>query len=218
MEDLPDRTVERMSQILTTEHFTLQGARSGTIAEANGRLGHYFSAVGSGVVALAFVANVSELGTIFIIFSVVLFPILIVLGLATLIRILQIAVADVLLAQAINRIRHYYLEVVPEAAPYFSFPRYDDQEATMQSMMPFRSRFQDLVSTPGPVILVNSVLAGAFASILAAGPFAAPLWLAILIGALVLLLALGLHMGYGRLIWEQEARKQVEVRFPTPKD
>lgn len=218
MENLPDRTIERMSQILTTEHFTLQGARSGTIAEANGRLGHYFSAVGSGVVALAFVANVSELGTIFVVFSVVLFPVLIVLGVATLVRILQIAVTDVLLAQAINRIRHYYLEAVPEAAPYLSFPHHDDQAATMRSMMPWESRFQDLASTPGPVILVNSVLSGAFASILAAGLVSAPLWLAIMIGALTLVLALGLHMGYGRRIWEQEARKHVEVRFPTPED
>lgn len=49
----------RLTQFLTTEHFTLQGLRSGTISEANGRLGHYLSAVGSGVVALAFAADVS---------------------------------------------------------------------------------------------------------------------------------------------------------------
>jgi hypothetical protein len=29
---------------LTTDHFTLQGLRGGTIAESNGRLGHYLSA------------------------------------------------------------------------------------------------------------------------------------------------------------------------------
>jgi hypothetical protein len=52
VEDLTQDTQARMSQFLTIEHFTLQGARNGAIAEANGRLGHYLAAVGSTVVAL----------------------------------------------------------------------------------------------------------------------------------------------------------------------
>jgi len=43
----------------------LQGARSATIYEANGRLSHYLSAMGSGVVAMAFVSNVFDLLYIF---------------------------------------------------------------------------------------------------------------------------------------------------------
>jgi hypothetical protein len=88
MEDVTDRKIQRMAQFLTTEHFTLQGLRSGTISESNGRLGHYLSAVGSGVVALAFVADVSKLGPVFLAFSVVIFPILIFLGVMTEVRLL----------------------------------------------------------------------------------------------------------------------------------
>ena len=129
MDDLTDDALDRMSQFLTTEHFTLQGARNGAIAEANGRLGHYLAAVGSSVVALAFVADVSNVGTVFLAFSGVIFPILIFLGAATFIRTLQIGINDTQLAQAINRIRHFYVELAPEAERYFSFPHHDDPGA-----------------------------------------------------------------------------------------
>jgi hypothetical protein len=207
-----------MIQFLTTEHFTLQGLRSGTISEANGRLGHYLSAVGSGLVALAFAADVSELGPVFLAFSVVIFPILIFLGIATLIRLLQVGITDARSVQAINRIRHFYVEVAPEAENYFSFPHYDDPEAVQRAMMPFHPPdvLQGLASTPGPVILINSVLSGVFASILAAGPISLTPVPAIAVGVLVLVVTIVLHYQIAARVWPREIRDRAEVRFPTP--
>jgi hypothetical protein len=218
MEDLSDRQIERLTQFLTTEHFTLQGLRSGTISEANGRLGHYLSAVGSGVVALAFAADVSELGPVFLAFSVVIFPILIAMGVATLVRLLQVGITDARCVQAINRIRHFYIDVAPEGERYFSFPQYDDPEAVRRTMMPFHPPgvLQGLASTPGPVILINSVLSGTFASILAAGPIALTPIPAIAVGLLVLGLAIVLHYRLAARVWPRETREHAEVRFPTP--
>jgi Flp pilus assembly protein TadB len=148
MENLSDQTVQRMTQFLTTEHFTLQGARNATISEANGRLGHYI------------------------------------------------------------------IEIAPEAEPYFSFPRFDDPEAVRQSMMPFHFRLQGLASTPGPIILINSVLVAAFAGILAVGFFSAGFGLAVLIAFLALGVGFVLHMLYSRRLW-MEGERQLEVRFPS---
>lgn len=218
MDDLSDDQIQRMSQLLTTEHFTLQGARNGTISEANGRLGHYLSAVGSGVVALAFVADVSELGPVFLAFSAVIFPVLIFLGVATYVRLIQIGIADTHLAQAINRVRHYYLEVAPVAGNYFSFPHHDDPQAVGKTMRPFHFPLQGFASTPGPVSLINSVLTGAFASILAAGLLSVTLSPAIVIGLSVLVLALVLQWFYAKRIWQRETRDHLEIRFPTPEE
>jgi hypothetical protein len=224
MENLSDQTVQRMTQFLTTEHFTLQGARNATISEANGRLGHYISTVGSGVGGLAFVANVSSLGPVFLAFSAVIFPIMIVLGVVTLIRTIQIGVDFERLAQATNRIRHFYIEIAPEAEPYFSFPRFDDPQAVRQSMMPFHFRLQGLASTPGPVILINSVLVAAFAGILAVGFFSAGFGLAVLIAFLALGVGFVLHMLYSRrLCWKVSGtwkcvsrRHRSEIRLNEP--
>jgi hypothetical protein len=216
MEDVSDEAIERMTQLLTTEHFTLQGARNATISEANGRLAHYLSTVGSGIVALAFVADVSELGPAFFIFSIAIFPILIILGIATLLRLLQVGISDARYAQAINRIHHFYLDVAPEAERYLSFPHHDDPDAVQRTMMPFHPPgfVQGLASTPGPVILINSVLTGAFASILVGGLLSLDLLPAILIGLAILAVALWFHVKYIGRVWPRETREHVEIRFP----
>jgi hypothetical protein len=218
MEDVTEQNLQHMTQFLTTEHFTLQGLRSGTISESNGRLGHYLSAVGSGIVALAFVADVSELGPVFLAFSVVIFPVLIFLGVMTLIRLLQVGITDARCVQAINRIRHFYLEVAPEAESYFSFSHYDDPDAVRRTMMPFHPPdfLQGFASTPGPVIIINSVLSGVFASILAAGPTSLGPIPAIAIGVLVLAVAIVLHYRIAATVWPRETEEHAEVRFPTP--
>jgi hypothetical protein len=48
---------QRLLQALTTEHFTLQTARSATIMESNGRSALFLSTVSSAVVALAFIGQ-----------------------------------------------------------------------------------------------------------------------------------------------------------------
>ena len=53
-----------------------------------GALVTYLSTVGSGIVAMAFVANVADLRPVFLAFSAVIFPMLIVLGMGTLIRVI----------------------------------------------------------------------------------------------------------------------------------
>lgn len=216
MAELSDRSIQHMSQFLTTEHFTLQGARNGTISEANGRVGHYLSTLGSGLVALAFVANTAKLQPIFLAFSSVIFPMMIVLGVVTLTRIMQISVHDSHLARAINRIRHYYIEVAPEVESYVSFPAYDDPDSVQVSMMPFHFSFQGLASTPGPVMLINSVLCGAFAAILSAGVLALSLLPTIGVGLLVLSLAFALHRWFATRLWARGTREDPEVRFPPP--
>jgi hypothetical protein len=218
MEEISEQQARRISQFLTTEHFTLQGVRNGAIAEANGRLGHYLSAVGSGIVALAFVANVSELGAVFVGFSVTIFPVLIVLGAATFVRTIQIGIHDARTAQAINRIRHYYVELAPEAAPYLSFPLSDDPDAVRKAMRPFQSPLQGFASAPGPVMLVNSVLCGAFIGILAVGLLPADLILGMIIALVTTVLALVLHAIYASRVWRRETRDNIEVRFPPADD
>ena len=50
---------------VTTEHFTLQGARSSTIAEATGRATMFLGAVSGGLVALGLIATAAGVGTAF---------------------------------------------------------------------------------------------------------------------------------------------------------
>ena len=161
-------TREEILQFMTTEHFTLQTAKSATVAEANGRAANFLSTVSSAVVALAFVGQVSEMGGAFLLFGLVLFPSLLFLGFVTFERAIQTAIENMIHSRGINRIRHYYVETAPEMGRYFIHSTHDDVAGAVQNMgiIPEESWWQHLVTNAGMVAVVNSVLAGVFAGML----------------------------------------------------
>ena len=71
---------------LTTEHFTLQGARSQTASESASRASLYILSVSSALVALGFIGQASQVGTTFDVFALTVLPTLDVLGVFTFVR------------------------------------------------------------------------------------------------------------------------------------
>ncbi len=65
-----DKHHPSLIQIMTTEHYNLQAGRSLTLSDANGRAGFFLGTVSSSLIALAFVGNIthvgSQLGTAFL--------------------------------------------------------------------------------------------------------------------------------------------------------
>jgi hypothetical protein len=61
-------------QAMTTEHFVLQAARSATIQEANKRATLFLTSVSCATIALAFVAQVTQMSRPFVLFSPILLP------------------------------------------------------------------------------------------------------------------------------------------------
>ena len=65
---------------LTTERYTLQSARTSTIAEANGRSMLFLSAVRGATVVLALVAQLDRVGDTFLTFALSVLPALLAFG------------------------------------------------------------------------------------------------------------------------------------------
>ena len=124
----------QLLQALTTEHFTLQTARSATIADSNGRSALYLSTVSSAVVALAFIGQVDRLGHAFFLFALALVPALVFLGVLTYLRLIQTAIEDLFYARAINRIRRHYVDLDPEASRWFVLCGFDDPAGVQAAM------------------------------------------------------------------------------------
>ena len=59
---------------MTTEHFTLQGARSSTISESTGRASVFRGAVSGGLVALGLVVAAAKTGVAFYMFGLIVLP------------------------------------------------------------------------------------------------------------------------------------------------
>jgi hypothetical protein len=159
-------TQEQILQFMTTEHFTLQTAKSATVAEANGRSTLFMGTVSSAVVALAFIGQVSGMGEAFFLFGLVLFPSLFFLGLVTFERLVQTAIENMLYSREINRIRHYYVELAPEISRYFIQSTHDDVAGALRDMGLVYSNWNHFVTNAGMVAVINSVLAGVFAGLL----------------------------------------------------
>jgi hypothetical protein len=155
----------QLLQALTTEHFTLQTARSATIADSNGRSALYLATVSSAIVALAFIGQVAYLGRAFHLFALALLPALVLLGVLTYLRLVQTAVEDLFYARAINRIRRHYVDLDPEASRWFLLCGFDDPAGVLAAMglaAPgvAHSRWHLLSHTATMVAVVTSSIGG----------------------------------------------------------
>ena len=109
----PDAGDGRLIALLTTEHFTLQGARGVTTTEALGRTTLYLGSISGGLVALSLLGNATRLGLPFVVAALVLTPTLIFLGFVTFMRTLESSMEDTFYARGISQLRHAYFELVP---------------------------------------------------------------------------------------------------------
>ena len=211
------RTQPHIIQILTTEHYNLQTSRSSTIAEASGRSNLFLSTVSSTLVALAFVGQISRLGTAFFVFALVLFPSLFFLGLVTFERVVQVSIEDVLYARGINRIRHFYVEVAPEIEKYFVLGHYDDEASVYGKMNTTATWVQMFLTTPGMIAFLDSVIAAVFFGLLVDRLFQGQvMWVDLSVGFAAFLLVMAALLRYQWTTWARTQRGN-PVLFPSPK-
>jgi hypothetical protein len=193
---------QRLLQALTTEHFTLQTARSATIMETNGRSALFLSTVSSAVVALAFIGQVADVGQPFFLFALAMLPALFVLGLLTYLRLAQSASEDLLYSRAINRIRRYYLELDPAAPSWFLLGGHDDIHGVTANMGLAPSSRHLLSHTATMVAVTTSMIGGVFVALAVGGLGAGrvPVTVAAAAGVLVSLILTA-------ALWRDQARR-----------
>jgi hypothetical protein len=204
-----------MLQLLTTEHFTLQTARSGAIAEVNGRATLFLGAVSSALIALAFIGQISRLGSAFYAFGLIVYPVLLFLGVATFERAVTTTIQNALYLREINRIRHYYVELVPEAGRYFILSTHDDEWDVGLRAGAVSMGWQSFLTTAGVVGVVNSVLAGVLAALALTLLPTPDLIAPIIVGIVVFLLSVFLHQRY-QVRSSRRIHREIPVLFPTP--
>ena len=156
------------AQILATEHWSLLATRGMTWNEVFSRASMFVTVLSAAMVALALVAQVSGFGPGFRVFALLVLPIVLLVGLTTVIRLAHANEEDSGLVVGMNRLRHAYLELAPELERYFVTSRYDDEAGIMQTYGHGRMGFSHfLAGTPNVVAAINAVLVGVFAALVA---------------------------------------------------
>ena len=198
--------------VMTTEHFVLQTARSAGITETVGRAAIYLAAVSSGLIALAFVGQLSRLGDAFYVFGLVLLPTLAFVGVATFERAVRNGVEDVQMAGRINRIRQFYFDAAPQVARYLPPPGPDASWAIARAAGVSTPIWYQFLTIAGVLAVVDSVLIGGTIGLAVqagTGALAASASVGVITGAVVL----AGHFARQRAVW-RAARQSASV--PTP--
>jgi hypothetical protein len=202
---------------LTTEHFTLQGARAQTMSEASARASLYIIAVSSTLVALGFIAQLSEIGDIFNVFALTVLPTLYMLGSVTFVRLVECSAEDFRYGQAINRIRAYYKEIAGDRAELFLLPAHDDPLGVLASTALSPRRYQGRVpffAFATAIAVINSVIGGAAVAVGLGAIVDASLGVAAAGGGAVAIVSMAVWIEYSDRLFTARA-EEVEPLFPS---
>ncbi|TMB55507.1 MAG: hypothetical protein E6J47_06650 [Chloroflexi bacterium] len=170
-----DAALARRLQILSTEHWSLLATRSLSWNESFARAGMFLTLLTGTTVALALVAQATSFGEGFVLFAVLILPVVLFVGLATYIRLLEINNEDYVWVRGMNRLRSAYLELEPELAPYFISGTSEDPSAIYQTFGSLPDEpgssdsglFHGFVTTPATIAFVDAMLAAVLAAVVA---------------------------------------------------
>jgi hypothetical protein len=204
-------------QALSTEHWSLLASRSLAWNESFARAGMFLSALSGAIVALALVAQASAFGDGFRLFALVILPVVLFIGLTTLLRLGLANYHDGICVLGMNRIRAAYFERVPEVRRYFVMPGNDDADAIWRAMamdpaIPIPIAL--LGGAPVLIIVLNAVIAGVIGAI-AAIQLGAEGGAAFGVGVAAFVV-----FGVAQFLWgsreAQRDRPEATPMFPTP--
>jgi hypothetical protein len=193
MDEQAQRTA--LLSALTTEHFVLQTANSSTYLEASFRGTLYVMALSSSLIAMGFLSGSTDT---FIPFTATVLPAVFLLGIFTVVRLVETALESMHCLRGIARIRGHYRSLGPDAARLFAaengrWPEIESPAQRLGSMLAFFG------TTASMIAVVNNAVAGAGIALLVRllGP-SAPLWVAAAAGVAGALLLTALFYAYQR--------------------
>jgi membrane-associated HD superfamily phosphohydrolase len=156
--DLPQRI-----QVLATEQSTLVASRTSTQTEVLTRISMFLTFVSAVLVSLALVGQATGFGETFPLVGVAVLSIAVAVGLLTQVRVMNVAMEDLMYVIALNRLRGEYAKLLPGVEAAFMSGITPDREGVNQTyyfLTPKRGPSQILGSSMMFIIVVNSALGG----------------------------------------------------------
>jgi hypothetical protein len=205
--------------ILAMEHWSLIGTRALIWNEAMSRATVFLTVLSASIIALALMADATGFGSHTTTVALVLLPVVLLLGIATYVRLVQINIEEFKIVLAMNRLRYAYLKIAPDLEPYFTTGHHDDARGLVTTYMldhptSLRLWLHFGVNTPTIVATVDAALAAAIVVLIAQTAEASTT--AVVVSATVAFLAV-----WGVLFLMQRFTVRVlsaTPRFPSPPD
>jgi hypothetical protein len=208
-----------VGEVLSGEYGVLMAALSSAWAASLTRTSIYLGVLSATGIALGFAAQGGVDRAAFTTLAQVVLPLVLFLGVATFVRLVQVQRESVIYVTGMNRIRHFFQESVPASRPYFVLPAYDDELSLYRSIGTGMSRRPPrfpllylVVQTQGIVGVVTGVVAGSFGWLLASPAGSTAAWI---VAAVAFVATIGALFGYWRRSLA-ELRSAIRPLHPTP--
>lgn len=217
----PEVSPSVRAQLLATEHWSLLASRSTTQGEVLTRISMFLYLVSAGLVSLALAGSATDFDEGFPGIALTLLGIILLVGVLTQVRVINVALEDLAYVLAMNRLRGAYAELDPGIADYLMASRFDDLPGSQTTyyFLGTRNRSQVLGSSMVFIMVVNSALLG----LLLAGITLAvgwPAWLCASVAAVIgLSFLLGsMRLGYSRYLelWHRHTPLFPSPQSPSP--
>jgi hypothetical protein len=204
------------AQLLATEHWSLLATRSALWQEIFSRTSTFLTILSATVVALSLVIQATGIDDTFRTVALLILPLVLFVGIETFVRLLEADIEDAWLVIGMNRLRHAYVELVPELERFLVTGHHDDQAGLLQTYG-FRRRMgvgHLLSGSPVVVGIVNALVSGVLTAIVC-GALGGPSWLGLVLGLLV---ALGVGVVLVTVFIRRVHRflQGLRPRFPGP--
>lgn len=167
--ELPAEERRLTAQVLDAEYRMLMSAVSASWSASLVRTTIFLGVLSAAGVALGFAAQGGVDGPAFTVLALAVLPLILFLGAATFIRLIQLQRESIVYITGMNRIRYMFQQVAPHARPSFVLTTHDDDRAiyrgmgTGMALRPPRFRLVYLaVQTQGIVGIVTAAVAAAF--------------------------------------------------------
>jgi hypothetical protein len=194
MED--DATRSAVLTALTTEHFVLQSAASSTVSDAAARSSLYVFSMSSTVVASGFISQSRD---VFVPFIAAVLPALFLLGVFTVVRLVDTVLENNQCLAGIARIRGYYRTLSPDAATVFAAEYGRWPEAAPAPALGLGRTLAFLGTTASMIAFINSVVAGVgIALLVTAAAGGDQMGLGLIFGVVTVALLMGAFLAYER--------------------
>jgi hypothetical protein len=173
-----------VGEVLSDEYSVLMSALSSAWSASLTRTSIFIYSLSAAGVTLGFVARGGGLDQApFRTLALVVLPLVLFLGIATFVRLVQVQRESVIYVTGMNRIRYFFQEMAPASRPYFVLPANDDEAALYRSIgtgmnrrPPRHSLLYLVVQTQGIVGVLAGAVAAAFGGLAAAPAGAGLAW------------------------------------------
>jgi hypothetical protein len=207
-------------QILAVEHSGLLSARSLVYNESFARVASFLTLISMSFVGLALLAQARGFDRDFLVLAAITIVFDLLVGLATIARVLGAIDEDLRALHGMSRLRHAYLEVAPYLRPYFTTPVNDDARSVLTSYgkahVGVAGAIYFFSTSVGLMVLIVSVLAGLASAV---GVSAAHGGVDLAVGAGV---AVGLAMFFALAMLGRRSilagQAALESHFPSPQN